>query len=292
MKKIVVGLGILLTISLSCFSTVTASNPDPDTDTAIGPIHLLPQNVLSLVIGNLPLQDFFQAARVCKGWHLARENAVPYSAREEGVFMLHDDHRWSDHLCESALVKTTSFFYETDGFAFVPFSQRTFPQGSVRLSDEDVAPFFDTLYAHAFGAGAASYTLYGHTIGGIPDTLSPQDLLCLKGVLPWSRMIYNPKREDAKSDALTFLTKTSQNKNLVRLIWGPTNHILTPVIRTLVFTTEEARDYALTSDLFFTNRDHKIHLVAEEGELLKNGILDTCHTDHHLRHLVISDPNE
>jgi hypothetical protein len=103
------------------------------------------------MMGELPRQDFFQAARVCKGWHLARENAVPYGAREEGMFMLHDDHRWSDHLCESALVKTTSFFYETDGFAFVPFSQRTFPQGSARLSDEDVAPFFDTLYAHAFG---------------------------------------------------------------------------------------------------------------------------------------------
>jgi hypothetical protein len=84
--------------------------------------------------------------------------------------MLQDTRLWSGTLSTPTLKTILTQIFKEDGFAFIPFGYEHFPDTSLPLSDADVAPLMTSFYTNAFREEK--------------EALSPQDILCLKAVLP------------------------------------------------------------------------------------------------------------
>lgn len=270
---------LLSTLTLTGFSPVTASHlsHEDDKDSPFVNKHFL-RDVFPCVLSHLPLQPFFQVTQVCTAWHHTQQLYLEHALKREGHFMLYDHKKWSERLPDTLLRKTLQKLYDTNGFAFMPYKQHVFLNGSACLDDTDIEPHLPTLYTRAFHAEK--------------DTLSPQDVLCLEAVLPWSRLVFDPKKQDTKAQALTFLKNVTKNPQLVRFTEAPTPDLFKDVAHTFVLTTDELyqhKDHLLA--LLETHMDHGFYVVAEEGVFVTNGGFSLSRNDlPNTGHLTLLDP--
>ncbi|MBA4750137.1 MAG: hypothetical protein H2057_05915 [Alphaproteobacteria bacterium] len=144
----------------------------------------------------------------------------------------------------------------------------------VALSDQDVKPFLPRLYTKAFGEGK--------------QTLTQDDVLCLKAVMPWSRLFVAQGNASAKEKALNSLLVLEYNEKLIRFSPSLPLKTLQEKPHMLVLTTTDAAHHQKVLPGFFqAHPDQQVHVVADRylnvlslptAPLLK------------VRHLTLSDP--
>lgn len=266
---------LLLSSYFVLISLCAASSLERD-DVCASSQTLLPLETLCLVTENLPPHHPF--SRVCHAWHQAMKHHQHHKIRLERAHMLDDQRAWSQNLPRDLLTSILTHLFQEDGYVFVPFGHRPFPTGSIPLRERDVAPLLPQLYLHAFGKAS--------------DPLSPQDILCLKAVLPWQRMAVPLHHLPSKREAVRSLLRVHPNKSLVRFSPTLLPDALKEETPTIVLTTSElaAHKEALES-LLKSHTNHRVHLVMENGFYVNNGRLSFYKAAlPSLRHLILSDP--
>ncbi len=144
------------------------------------------------------------------------------------------------------------------------------------LCDQDVTPLLSTLYAKAFGEEK--------------EALSPQDTLCLKAVMPWSRMAFTPSiANDAKTKALNCLQTLNPNVSLIRFSPDFSFEKLQENPHMLTLTDVELAEHQESlENLFKAHPDQQVHLVVESTE---NVFKLSATSLPKVYHLTLSDPN-
>lgn len=280
MKRILFyGAVLLSAFTLTILSPVTASHfsHEDDKESPFVNKHFL-RDVFPCVLSGLPVKTFFRATQVCKAWHDTQQPYLEHALKSEGHFMLYDHKKWSKRLPDTLLTVTLQNLYDAHGFAFMPYKQHVFLEGSVPLDEADIEPHIPTLYTCAFQAQK--------------DSFSFQDILCLEAVLPWSRMIFDPTKKDAKARALTFLKDVAKSPQLVRFSPTLAPDFYKDEAYTFVLTTDELSQHkAHLLTLLETHIDHAFYVVAEEGVFVTNGGFSLSRTDlPNTGHLTLLDP--
>lgn len=281
MKTIVSRLALLLTSASLAFLTPAAASSTLDINDQDQHLSFAAptfRDVLPLAIRYLSLQDTGHVAAVCKTWQNAQGLSLNKMFHGAQTAVLFDDK--TDHLSAPYFVTHVQNTYVQNGTVFMPFEQYLFPKGSQPLTTEDVASLIPSLYKHAFH--------------GEKTVFSPQDLLCLEAVLPWSRMAYDPTKPDAKQKAFALLQGMQKNPHLVRFTpdLAVTDFEQDP--HTFVLTTTELRDHKDALDALLKSSPlHRVHLVAEEGGFVQNGSFKLSTQDMVGNcHLTLSDPHK
>lgn len=266
---------ILLSVSFVLTSLCTACPLERGDDSDFSQ-RALPLEMLCLVVNNLP--SHHAVASVCHEWHQAVKHYQYHKVRLERVHMLDDHNAWSQSLPRDILTNILSHIFQEDGYVFVPFGHSPFPASSTPLRDRDVAPLLPELYLHAFG--------------GTSDALSPQDLLCLKAVLPWQRVAVPLLHLPSKCQAVLALMRVHPNKSLVRFSPTLPPDAFKEKSHTFVLTTNEFETHKkVLEPLLKSHTDHRVHLVMENGSYVKNGRLSFYKAAlPSIRHLILSDP--
>ncbi|MCE2950492.1 MAG: hypothetical protein ACK5TR_07465 [Alphaproteobacteria bacterium] len=276
MTKTLTRLALLLAgASLTCLTPATAFNLD-DQDATETSIRSLPEELLPLIVGQLPRDDFFRAGEVCNAWQNARQKILPDLVKQEGHLILHDKPGISQDLQSPVLTDALETLLHRDGFVFVPFGYEHFCAHF--LCDQDIEDILPKLYAHAFGE---EITLLSH-----------QDRLCLEAVLPWSRLAV-ADNEVARKNALAFLLTTSPNPTLVRFSPDLDPNAFIRIPHTFVLTTNDFHENKNSLEKFLRlHPNHRLHLVAEEGHQVIKGCFNIGIRLLTSRDVTISDPQK
>ncbi|MCE2951688.1 MAG: hypothetical protein ACK5TR_04405 [Alphaproteobacteria bacterium] len=238
--------GASLAVSPVCQASAT---PLDDTENPSS-LSRLPVKLQWIILEKLTPEEEGRVATDCNLWHQGAQEHLTAPLRLECDQMLYDVptpfRDWSLLAANRALALTL----DEDGFVFVPFGPYYFPEHSTALCDEDVAPFLSQLYEKAFSEKK--------------EALSSQDLLCLKAVLPWSRVVVDLQKEGMKAKALNVLLDLKGNPSLIRFSQALTREIVQNTPHTLVLTNQELKHYQRRlKDLFGAHPDQCVHLVTE-----------------------------
>jgi hypothetical protein len=180
------------------------------------------------------------------------------------------------HLPLKVLQKSINLTFEQDGFIFVPLAHHTSPQNSVALSDKDVEPILSQLYTKAFSEEK--------------ELLTQEDILCLKAVMPWSRMFVAEGNPSAKEKALNSLLVLEYNDKLIRFSPNLPLKTLQEKPHMLVLTTmETARHQKVLKEFFKAHPDQHVHVVADPS---LNILSLSAMVLPKVRHLTLSDPQQ
>ncbi|MBA4749268.1 MAG: F-box protein [Alphaproteobacteria bacterium] len=258
-----------------------SSNPTTDTDQEEHAVLThLPRDLTPLIFQGLPVRDLLKASRVCKAWHHAKEEIVTQALETEAWLMLHELSGWSVRLSPTRLPTYINKIYKKNGFAFVPLRQETFPKDSRPFTNDEIKPLLPTLYAHVFREHK--------------EALSSQDLLCLESVLPWSRVVFNPKNAAAKARALTFLQTLKQNPRLIRFSKDLICDSFKEDSHIFALTTEERIAHKTSVHaLLQTHDQHSLHQSIEQTPYINPGVfyfMDGIFENKY--HLILSDPQK
>lgn len=250
----------------------------------------VPGELQWIILEKLTPEEESRVATVCKLWHQGVQEHLTAPLRFERDQMLQDLPTRFRDWSPLATKKSLALTLETDGFVFVPFGPYSFPERSTALCDEDVAPFLSQLYEKAFGENK--------------EALSSQDLLCLKAVLPWSRVAVDLQKEGMKAKALNVLLDLKGNLSLIRFSQALTRERVQDTPHTLVLTNQELTQHQeRLKDLFGAHPDQCVHLVTEVPRTMviesssfpSSGFIGTLCLAAELlprvRHLTLSNPH-
>lgn len=285
---------LLMGIALAMTPTCGAS---PDTDMKednIFPFTLLPQEVQWQTFGHLTPTEHAKVAPTCKLWHQSFQEHLANPLRSERGQMLHDPVTPFQHFTPVEAEKSLTLTLEQDGFVFVPFGHEAFLKNLNVISDQDVIPLLPHLYAKAFGTKE--------------HPLSPEDVACLKAVMPWSRIaLTSTNQETSKEKALESLLGLEGNPRLVRFSKELPLQLLKSEPRTLVLTFSELTQHQdFLPPFFAAHPDQQVHLVADDAYFAQKYNTSNWHfafipsekildlpakSLSTVRHLILSDPH-
>ncbi|MBA4750134.1 MAG: hypothetical protein H2057_05900 [Alphaproteobacteria bacterium] len=279
MKKIFSFFRAVLTVSsfgsLSCWS----SGQHLIEEAPPASLTRLPYHLQEHIFDTLAPKEVGYVASACKQLHQARKKHLMAPLRFERDFMLQDRPSRLEGFSFITLQKRFTLALEEDGFVFVPFGQNRPLENARSLSNHDITPYLSQLYEKAFGEKKELFT--------------SQDVLCLKAVMPWSRVGIIKGNEATKQNALNALLTLEKNHTLARFSTSYVTKQSTQEPKTLVLTSVELDQNQDILHPFFKNHpDQHIHLVIEKDSCDQTGAYSLFGTSlPKVRYLTLSDPD-